>query len=931
MKTTTLSVLILMLGLQLGAQCPGSITASVVTTAAACPSSGTATINTLPSPTASFVYKLTAGPAGATLNAPQSGKVFSALQAGNYTANISCGGTQTTVSFTIADNYTPISSVNAAVTIDCGTFSQKAHVNISVTGGTAPLSYSIVQSADPNYPDALSVYSSSPVKNVTSYGTYQLRVKDACNQFYTKTVSIASPLPAVQIQPYGLYNAGCGTNKMNVLLSLYDPVAQDYHNFDPYFDAGGLQLKLWELDPSGNCAPAGPLLYDTVIHTWDTLKGLPIPPSKKYYIQTITACGDTSSYCSDLNNDLYPAVYIQPISSGCTGSSTTPPVMNFYSAYVQHMVYPININIKNGSGTTVYTTTLNSITDTLKATNLPMDDYTITATDACGNADITNIPNAAGQGAPNFDFTFYSGTGCAARPGPGTTQNGTTTGFLTGWGYLPNLATATFKIIAGPSNIGVQGYYDGWGNIIWYNLLPGAYTLEVTTECGVSTYPVTVAPPATDIFMHNISISAASTCGGSGSIYATVNSTADNTSNYNLIDAGTGQIVSSGLTGDFNNIAPGNYYVQMLTSDCEGNYYTVNSNTVTISSGSGPQVAKKLGTACEDSHGNPLSTGTAYLTIAGGSPLLVEYKLTSASSWTIFSNNAPADIAIPGLQAGSVYDIRITSCGITTATQVTIERLGHITTTTALQPCDMMPYEMALPQMPGAEYQWTNPSGAAVATTYNYTIANYNSSYNGQYIGTLTWNGCLLRADTISISSLYCGGGILPLNIVSFTGKTVNNTIALSWITAVQTGYNNFIVERSSNALNFIPVSNVIEAGTTNHYSYTDNNALSGTSYYRLKINDSKGNIKYSSTVTITSGNTGKIQIQPTVTTGIVTITGVKTGQHIQLYDAVGKLLLSNKAGSSNQLNLAGLAKGLYTIVISTNNQWVMSAKIVRE
>jgi hypothetical protein len=932
MKTVKLTLFVLVLSAQLAAQCPASITATVSATAADCPSSGTATINTTPAHTASFIFMLTAGPSGATLNAPQASNVFNALQAGNYTAHITCGGTQTDIGFTITDNYTPLTAVSASVNINCGSFSPQAQVTIAATGGTAPLQYSIVQSADPNYPDASSIYTGSPIKNCSSHGTYQVRVKDACNQFYTKTVSVTSPLPAVQVQSEQFFNAGCGTEKADALISIYEPLAQVYQDFNPYFAQGGIKIRFWEQDPGGNCMPAGPLLFETVVTNWDTIRNIPITASKKYYIQTITACGDTSSYCTDISAYVRPTIYIQTLAAGCAGDPVNPQVMNIYSRLVRFMKYPVTITVTNGAGSIVHSSVLNSAADTLRAINLPMDDYTVTAVDACGNTDINHVNNPAAAGVAGYDFTWYSATGCSSRPGPGTTQSGTTTGFLSGWGYLPNLASADFTIIAGPSNIGIKGFYDGWGNMIWYNLLPGAYTIRVTTECGIIDYPVTVAPPASDIFMHTISAAAASTCGGSGTINATVVSTANSSSNFNLVSISTGLTVATNLSGNFSNVAPGNYYVQMATPDCEGNNYYINSNAVTISSGTGPQVIKKIGTACEDSNGNPLSTGTAYLSVAGGAPLLVEFKLTSAVTWSTFSTNAANDFAIPGLQANSVYDVRITSCGITTATQVTIERLGHIANINHQQPCDLMQYEMSLPQMPGASYEWINPSGAVVSNTYNYTIASYNNSYNGMYVGKLIWSGCLLRTDTIKVSSLYCGGGLLPVNIVSFTGKATANTVVLSCAMANQTGYNNFTIERSRDGISFTPISNAISAGIDNHFNYVDNNPLAGTSYYRLKIMDEKGVVKYSKLVAITFVAAGKIILQPTLTHTTVTVSGLKAGYLIQVYDAIGKLVTTAKTTNTTaSIDLSPCTKGIYTVVITKDNSWLHTSKIIRD
>jgi len=840
---------ILILSMKAFAQCPSSFTASAVTTDASCPSNGTATINTNPAASASFNYAIIAGPARTALNVLQASNVFNALLPGDYTVQVSCGMTQATVSFTILDKYIPISNINAVVMPNCGSFSPGGTVDISVDGGSAPFMYSIVSSNDPNYPDAQSIYTSDSGKSVSSYGTYQVRVKDACNQFVTKTVIVASPLLPMEVYLSEAFNDGCNSHTATLSIYLYNSASGTYGNPANYQANGGIKIRIWEADPVNSCAPYGPMIYQTLLSNNPQLTGVPVIPSRKYYIQSITACGDTSGNCIDASSSFTPAYYVNSSTSGCNHSEANPPTMRIGQQRANFMVYPIQVLVKNSAGTVIYTTTLNSTADTWSLPGLPFDDYTITATDACGNTITNTIVNPAAAGPPVFSFSVYDPNGCIAG---GTTQEGATGAYMYVSGYQEDLSNTTVTILSGPSNAGTQGspvWGGGWG---WANILPGTYVIRVSTSCGSQDYTVTANPSPAQIWHQAITAEALSACGGGGSVNAMVVTNINGQKSYDLINADNGQVVVSNFNGLFDNIAPGNYYIRMGAINCSGSYYYLNSNTVTLASGTGPQIVKQLGISCEDVNGNPLNTGAAYLTIAGASPLIVEYKLTSSSAWTTYSSDAPAETTISGLVSGAVYDVRITSCGITTATQVTIEQMGTVRVNNALEPCTGNAYELTLPQLPGAVYEWKNEAGTVVSTSFNYTIARYNSTYDGKYIAALTWGNCLKRADTVLLNSLQCGAYIvLPVNLSSFTGRTQNCTTMLQWKTTSAGGLTGFNIERSTNGNAYVTIGNRPKTSEAADYNYTDNSQLQDIVNYRLKMIDADGRYQYSNTITV--------------------------------------------------------------------------------
>ncbi|NUN08890.1 MAG: hypothetical protein HUU54_06920, partial [Ignavibacteriaceae bacterium] len=101
------------------------------------------------------------------------------------------------------------------------------------------------------------------------------------------------------------------------------------------------------------------------------------------------------------------------------------------------------------------------------------------------------------------------------------------------------------------------------------------------------------------------------------------------------------------------------------------------------------------------------------------------------------------------------------------------------------------------------------------------------------------------------------GDNSLPVELISFSIKVVNNNIALNWQTATEINNFGFEVERSTDKSNWSKIGFVQGAGNSNspkNYSYTDNTAVSGKYFYRLKQVDTDGTFDYSPVVEVDMG-----------------------------------------------------------------------------
>lgn len=104
---------------------------------------------------------------------------------------------------------------------------------------------------------------------------------------------------------------------------------------------------------------------------------------------------------------------------------------------------------------------------------------------------------------------------------------------------------------------------------------------------------------------------------------------------------------------------------------------------------------------------------------------------------------------------------------------------------------------------------------------------------------------------------------VLPVELLSFTGKKVNASNELKWSTLTEKNNDYFTIEKSQNGENFEVVGIVNGAGNStnlNEYSLNDYNFRNGINYYRLKQTDFDGKSKYSDLISIDNRQSGTIK-----------------------------------------------------------------------
>ncbi|RYU72052.1 T9SS type A sorting domain-containing protein, partial [Hymenobacter persicinus] len=178
------------------------------------------------------------------------------------------------------------------------------------------------------------------------------------------------------------------------------------------------------------------------------------------------------------------------------------------------------------------------------------------------------------------------------------------------------------------------------------------------------------------------------------------------------------------------------------------------------------------------------------------------------------------------------------------------------------------------------------------------------------------------------------GATPLPVELLVFTAAPAGEgAVRLAWITASEKNSAGFEVERSVDGKGFSSISRVAAAGqsTTRHtYSLLDQQLPKGASalYYRLRQVDVDGTASLSP-VRVVSVAPALLSVHPNPTTGVATLTGAQPGAVVQVFDALGRPVLTASADAAGTARLtlpAGLSAGVY--VVRCGSQ---TARLVRE
>lgn len=174
----------------------------------------------------------------------------------------------------------------------------------------------------------------------------------------------------------------------------------------------------------------------------------------------------------------------------------------------------------------------------------------------------------------------------------------------------------------------------------------------------------------------------------------------------------------------------------------------------------------------------------------------------------------------------------------------------------------------------------------------------------------------------------------LPIELAEFEGQCAGGEINLTWTTWTESQNDFFTVERSADGENFEIVDIVDGAGNSNQaitYELKDAAAYGGTSYYRLKDTDMRGEENYSEVIAVTCEGDGNdfnlLNAYENHDRLIIDFTaGENEPYKITLMDARGRELMdesSNAYEGYNQVALPviDLARGVYIVKLTNSKK----------
>jgi uncharacterized delta-60 repeat protein len=166
------------------------------------------------------------------------------------------------------------------------------------------------------------------------------------------------------------------------------------------------------------------------------------------------------------------------------------------------------------------------------------------------------------------------------------------------------------------------------------------------------------------------------------------------------------------------------------------------------------------------------------------------------------------------------------------------------------------------------------------------------------------------------------------LLLVDFSGKLVNNDAVLNWNTKNESNMLEYVVERSVDGRNFVPVdyTNARNTAGTNYYAVTDYNVASLRSsviYYRLKQKGLDGSFTYSRIVVLPVDKS-LILFYPNPVineANLVFTLNRQTKVLVRIIDNKGRIVqqqqLNLSAGNTSlSMDVTTLARGIYYLVL---------------
>lgn len=194
------------------------------------------------------------------------------------------------------------------------------------------------------------------------------------------------------------------------------------------------------------------------------------------------------------------------------------------------------------------------------------------------------------------------------------------------------------------------------------------------------------------------------------------------------------------------------------------------------------------------------------------------------------------------------------------------------------------------------------------------------------------WNNTGGLATSYGTNGCTIPPTVLPIELTSFSGKSIGTTNLLEWTTSTEINNNFFTIERAEDAIHFNPLGIVDGAKNSNiqlYYNFVDDSPTTGINYYRLKQTDFNGNYAYSSTIAINNVlNDFTIYVNNNIL--YINLSSVDFIGNITIYDITGRKIIESPINSNLIIDLSPFKKGIYIYQLISGNNSTSSKFILR-
>jgi hypothetical protein len=294
--------------------------------------------------------------------------------------------------------------------------------------------------------------------------------------------------------------------------------------------------------------------------------------------------------------------------------------------------------------------------------------------------------------------------------------------------------------------------------------------------------------------------------------------------------------------------------------------------------------------------------------------------LSSGSTGSVNTSGAPGSITLNGSDGAGGTNVDVDYTITATASGALNFNWSYHTNDSDTDPS----FDLAGVLINGVFTQLSNNAGS-VTQSGSYTV----SVSAGNVIGfRIRATDNVMGDATLTISAFSPPTGVLPVKLVSFTAQQSNDQVQLQWTTASEIDFSHFVVERSGDGINFKAIHTITSGASTRQYNYTDENPLTTTAYYRLRLVDNNSSYVYSKTVSVKADSNlpVTVNISPNPASNYLLIRVHATTlfrETISIVTPAGVVLKEESLQlaqglNSKQLNIASFSKGVYFIRLKT-------------